>query len=60
MKPETKMILINLARRRKQEILGKPIDPLPDLTPEQHLQVMDMVLDDLMGTDLLGNKRKEA
>lgn len=55
MKPETKMILIMLARRRKQEILGKPVDPFPDLKPEQHLQIIDIVLDDLMKDDLLGN-----
>lgn len=60
MKPETKMILIMLARRRKQEILGKPIDPFPNLAPEQHLQVIDIVLDDLMETDLLGKERKDG
>ncbi len=52
MRPETKMILIMLARRRKQEILGKPIDSFPDLKPEQHLIIIDSVLDDLMVTDL--------
>ena len=52
MRPETKMVLIMLARKRKQEILGKPVDKFPDFTPEQHLIVIDNVLDDLMETDL--------
>ncbi len=55
MKPETKMILIMLARRRKQELLGKPIDKWPNFTSEQHLIVIDSVLDDLMETDLFNN-----
>jgi len=59
MKPETKMILIMLARRRKQEILGKPVDPFPEATPEEHLFVIDAVIDDLMGTDLFGKKVRE-
>ena len=48
MNPETKVILIMLARRRKQEILGKPVDPYPDLPTEAHLSVIDAVLDDLL------------
>jgi hypothetical protein len=48
LKPETKLILIMLARRRKQEILGKPVDPYPDLPAEDHLFVIDAVLDDLL------------
>lgn len=49
------MILIMLARRRKQEVLGKPVDPFPAHTPEEHLLVIDGVLDDLMETDLLND-----